>query len=489
MKEKEESFTIEECNSLIELVLKTTVTGLIIKDKDNNIRFVNKSWEEKHGDCRGKKCFEYLKGRIPKYDDCSGTKVIESGETFISEEYLPCDNRLYEVKRQLFEISPGKIMLAEVFVDITERKEVEERACTFSSIVEQSPSAIVITDTCGKIEYINPKFTCLTGYTMEEVKGKNPRILKSGESTSEEYKGLWNTIKTGKEWRGEFHNRKKNGELYWESASISPLRNLKGEITHFLAIKEDITERKKMEDELRRAKEQAEVANRVKGEFLANISHELRTPMNSILGFSKMLVTKSTENLTEKQIKGLHMINESGEKLLKLINHILELARLEGRKTELILEVFPLEDIILEVEAFTRNIIKDKITFSIHRGESLPVSIFSDRKKIVQILINLLSNAIKFTHKGEVNFTIYRDESGIVFSVKDTGVGIEQENITRIFDDFKKLGKGEAKNYADGGLGLATSKKLALMLNGQINVESTPGKGSNFSFTIPYFKI
>ncbi len=140
-------------------------------------------------------------------------------------------------------------------VETAERKRIEASLCKLSLTVEQSPSAIIVTDTKGAIEYVNPKFTEVTGYSAAEVAGKNPRILKLGEKSPEEYQQLWETVTAGKEWRGEFHNRKKDGKLYWASASISPVRNAEGVTTHFIGIQEDITQRKQMEDELKNLNE------------------------------------------------------------------------------------------------------------------------------------------------------------------------------------------------------------------------------------------
>ena len=155
---------------------------------------------------------------------------------------------------------------------ITERKRVEEKLRMLSKAVEDSPATVVVTDINGNIEYVNPKFTQLTGYTFEEAKGKNPRILKSGQTPPEEYKRLWDTILSGKEWRGEFLNRKKDGELYWESAIISPIRDDKGRITRFIAVKEDITERKRMEEDLKDAKMRVEMYLDLMGHDINNIN-------------------------------------------------------------------------------------------------------------------------------------------------------------------------------------------------------------------------
>ncbi|HRQ31149.1 MAG TPA: PAS domain S-box protein, partial [Saprospiraceae bacterium] len=215
---------------------------------------------------------------------------------------------------------------------IEEKKATEIKLRKLSQAVEQSSASVVITNLDGEIEYVNPKFTESTGYTFDEVVGKNPRILKSGNQPRESYKKLWENISEGKVWRGEFHNRKKNGELFWESASISAITSPDGEITHYLAVKDDITKRKQVEADLKLAKEQAEAANRAKSEFLASMSHEIRTPMNSILGFSEVMLNTTND---PKQKSFLKTILDSGKTLLLLINDILDLSKIEAGRMEI----------------------------------------------------------------------------------------------------------------------------------------------------------
>ncbi|MCB8998924.1 MAG: PAS domain S-box protein [Bacteroidales bacterium] len=222
------------------------------------------------------------------------------------------------------------------FSDISIRKKAEEKIKELSQAVEQSPASIVITNLKGEIEYTNPKFTEITGYSPDEALGKNPRILKSGETSRDEYEKLWSTIASGKDWRGTFHNIKKNGELYWESASISPIRNYEGKITHFLAVKEDITERIQKENELRAAKEKAEESDRLKSAFLANMSHEIRTPMNGILGFAELLNTPGLS--LEKQQKYISVIEKSGNRMLNIINDIISISKIESGQMEIDLQ-------------------------------------------------------------------------------------------------------------------------------------------------------
>ncbi len=171
----------------------------------------------------------------------------------------------------------------------------------FIAIVEDGPTSVVITDPEGNIEYVNRQFTTVTGYSRTEVIGRNPRILKSGVQAAEVYTDLWRTILEGREWRGELCNRRKSGELYWELAAISAIRDASGSVTHFLALKEDITDLKTMEQLLWQAKANAEAANRAKSRFLADMSHEIRTPLNSILGFAQLLEMQASGALTESR--------------------------------------------------------------------------------------------------------------------------------------------------------------------------------------------
>ncbi len=211
--------------------------------------------------------------------------------------------------------------------DITARKLAEEKIRKLSRAVEQSPVAIVITNLSGVIEYVNPKCVQDTGYSEAELLGGNPRIWKTSHTNPDIYRELWQTITAGREWKGEFQNQRKNGELYWEADSISPIRDASGRITHFLGIKEDITGRKQRETELEQARSAAEQANRAKSEFLAMMSHEIRTPMNAVLGMTSLLLETP---LDMKQTTLVRTVAESGEALLAIINEILDFSKIES---------------------------------------------------------------------------------------------------------------------------------------------------------------
>ena len=367
-----------------------------------------------------------------------------------------------------------------------EEKRTKEFNLKLSKATEQSPIIIQITNIAGTIEYVNPKFTEITGYTTDEVIGQNPRILKSGEHSKAFYQKLWDTVLSGKEWKGEFHNKKKNGELFWESALISPIYNDSGEITHLLAVKEDITEKKKILSELIRAKEKAEESDRLKTAFLQNMSHEIRTPLNGILGFADLL---AYENISADQTRTYaHYILSSGNRLLKLINNILDISRIESGSFSLQTNPFMVNNLIKEAwQLFKLQADKNKIRFTYHLSlEDKESIIVSDETRVNQIIVNLLSNAFKFTPTGSIDFGYKVQEKTLLFWVKDTGKGIAPEHQKRIFERFYQADMSISRDYEGAGLGLSISKGLVELLGGKMWLESQVGAGTTFYFTLPY---
>jgi PAS domain S-box-containing protein len=373
---------------------------------------------------------------------------------------------------------------------VTKEDEKDELIHKLFRGIQCSPASVVITDINGIIEYVNPKFEKLTGYSLDEVKGKNPRLQKSGEMPAEGYKNLWETILAGEDWRGQFHNKNKNGELYWEFATISPIKNPEGEITHFIAIKEDITELKNTEKALQDAKEKAEEATRAKSTFLANMSHELRTPLNAIIGYSELLEEVAEEEGVEKiMVPDLEKIHSSGAHLLGLINNILDLSKVEAGKMEAHNELFEINLVAEEVQSIIEpqgkkngNIIKIEIDDNVN-------SMTSDRTKVIQILINLMGNACKFTKNGTITLKVSieskKEGAQTIFKVIDTGIGMTDEQMGRIFNEFSQADSSTTRQYGGTGLGLAISRLFARMLGGNINVESNYGKGTTFILSLP----
>ena len=373
------------------------------------------------------------------------------------------------------------------FARESERKAVETELHKLFTAVEQCEETIVITDAMGNIEYANPAFEKISGYSTAEAIGENPRILQSGEHDTAFYQQLWATVSSGMSWRGQFHNRRKDGTLFWESAVISPVLNEKGEIANYVTVKEDITQRKIRDAELRQALSLAESASRVKSEFLAVMSHELRTPLNGVLGFSELL--RDTP-LVPEQAEYLKTIQESGNHLLKIVNDILDFSSIEKGGMHLEYSTFMVSEMITESCWIARKLAAAKgLDFHCERDPSLPLRITGDLRRIAQILVNLLDNAVKFTNKGEVAIHIkpglQEGKATLDFAVMDTGPGIPREMLEMLFLPFTQADSTLQRQYDGTGLGLAISNRLAENMGGTIDVLSIEGKGSTFTFRLP----
>jgi len=344
----------------------------------------------------------------------------------------------------------------------------------------------MITDSKGYIIYTNPYFTDLTGYQFEEVVGKNPRILKSGVQPENFYKDLWETILSGNDWIGELQNKKKNGELYWEKANISPIQNKDGVITNFVAIKEDTTERKKMLEELVKEKEKAEEMNRVKSYFFANMSHELRTPFVGIMGYTEIL-NSEIENEDHKEM--LNGILDASQRMQETLNNILSLTKIEFDGIELKYKPVNLKDILDSLfEEFTIQTTAKGLKLAVNN--QIGKLIFNTDKHVFrEILSNLLRNAVKFTETGTIEIQSElesKDEQKyLVIKVTDTGIGIPEDKQSIIFDEFRQVSEGFSRLFEGTGLGLSIVKKDIDKLGGTITVNSEEGKGSTFTVRLP----
>ncbi|MBN2615407.1 MAG: response regulator [Bacteroidales bacterium] len=368
------------------------------------------------------------------------------------------------------------------------RKEAELQLKLLSRSIEQGPVSIVITNAKGDIEYTNPKFTEITGYEFAEVKGKNPSILQSGKYTKEYYKNMWETILSGEVFVAEMVNKKKNGEFFWELTIISAVLDNQGEITHFVSVMQDITETKKLWDELVQAKERAEESDRLKSAFLANISHEIRTPMNGILGFMGLLKESDLANEIKNQY--IDLVNVSGHRLLHTVNDLVEISKIEAGQMKVEFSSVSMDDTMNFLYQFFQKEAADKgleltMTNGLKANEKI---VRTDKKKLESIFINLLNNALKFTPEGSVHFDVSLLGDQLEFSVRDTGIGIPEDRMSTIFDRFVQADLSYSKAYEGSGLGLSIAKAYIDMLEGKIWVDSKPGRGTAFYFSIPYVK-
>ncbi len=543
---------------------------------------------------------------LNKETDKSGYYEFIRGELVIPLEIMG-----WHVKVGLAEPSAVIVMR-----DKTGAKEMEQVRLQ-STALEAAANAIVITDQKGFVIWCNRALTTLTGYSLDEVYGKTLNFLKSGEHDDGFYRNLWETILSGKIWEEETLNRKKDGCLYTEQQMITPVRNEDGEITHFISIKQDISDRKEAEAALRRsesrirtivntavdgivtaddrgiiqsfnpaaeklfgyseeevmgknlnnlmpspyreqhdaslsnylrtgvrkvigkgreaealrkdgtifpveltvsemrlgqqrmftgiirditerkefqkqlleAKEAAEKANRTKSEFLANMSHEIRTPMNSIMGFTQLLLD---EELSASQQEMLETVEGSAERLLGLIDEILDLSKIEADSIVLEEVPFALDSLVLETIQLIRPRVAEKAVRIRSDLEGGSQWVMGDPTRLRQVLLNLLANACKFTEQGEILTTLKKLEEtkdGVLMEValSDTGIGISGDKLDTIFQVFTQADGSTTRKYGGTGLGLTISQRLINMMGGEIKVESRAGEGATFRFSV-WFK-
>lgn len=372
--------------------------------------------------------------------------------------------------------------------NITQLKEVENILRKFSRAVEQSTTAIVITDIEGKIEYVNNKTCELTGYLPEELIGQMSNVFMSSsfELPEDEFGKLWRVVRSGNEYRGELHYKKKSGEWYWAITSISAIKDDNGVVTNYLSVYEDITLRKEMEELLRTALDKAEESNRLKSNLLNNMSHELRTPMNGILGFASIL-KEEVNNPLHKEL--LDKLIRSSKRLMSTLNSILDFSMIESNGFELKPRKQNINKAVeLNVPAYTEAAKEKNLSVVYHPRNADAVSCI-DERFLAQILDNLVDNAVKFTQKGTIDIVIDTvSKNGAkwnVIKVRDTGIGIPEENCKVIFQEFRQVSEGTSRNFEGSGLGLTLAKKITEMMNGEISVESAPGSGSEFTLWFP----
>ncbi|CAA7625170.1 PAS domain S-box protein [Magnetospirillum sp. UT-4] len=478
----------------------------------------------------------------------------------------------------------------------SERRAViwEEEARKLFRAVEQSPVSVMITDSGGLIEYINPAFSRMTGWARDEVLGKNPRLLRSDLTPRETYAAMWQTISDGGEWRGEIVNRRRDGSVYWEQMTIAPVKRPDGEVDNYIALKEDITEvrelhlalerehanirsileatrdgialigdggnfeyanpaleeefgpvyghsvetyfsvptpprepaarsewqypgtgkvyevsatplhnaegrpavllafhditaRKQAEQAMGAAREAAELANRAKTEFLATMSHELRTPLNAIIGFSEIIESQLLGPVGQPQyVDYARDINDSGRRLLQLINDILDVSRIEIGRVVLREDRVTVASLVEACLAMVRERAAiGEVALQPNIPDDLP-DLWGDERRLKQILVNVVGNAVKFTRPGgSVTIRAGKDAHGLTLEIIDTGIGIAPENMEKALAPFGQADSSLARRYEGSGLGLPLSRQLMDLHGGSLNLESTVGKGTRVTLRFP----
>jgi PAS domain S-box-containing protein len=406
------------------------------------------------------------------------------------------------ISGELTELSGEQCILSYV-LDVTERKAAELQLRRLSMAIDQSPASVAIADLQGRLEWVNEEFVRSSGYSREEALGKNPRILQSGNTPRETYAAMWDALSRGQPWRGVLYNRRKDGSLYTEMARLSPIRQADGTVTHYMATKEDITEKNRLTKELEQYREHleelvksrteelevaraaAETANRAKSAFLANMSHEIRTPMNAIVGFAHLL---RRANPSPEQADRLGKIESASQHLLSVINDVLDLSKIEAGRLVLEETDFHLGSLLDNVYSLLAEQARAKgLAFTVDT-DSVPLWLRGDPTRLRQAMLNYVGNAIKFTETGKVHLQaqLVSDDGQVCavrFEVTDTGLGIAEHKQQRLFQAFEQADTSTTRQYGGTGLGLAITRKLARLMGGDAGVHSVVGQGSTFWFT------
>lgn len=588
----------------------SSVAMVISKFADGSFIEVNDAWCRLSGYTH-----EYVRGK--KITDLD---VIDDSQINYVYKYLKTRGNLNEASIQIknrggefltviaslvtYEMNGEELILASM-IDISERIRNEQELLKLTRAIEQLPVSVVITNLDGTIEYVNPKAIQSTGYTAKELIGQNPRVLKGGETSKEEYLAMYEQLRQGYVWKGEFHNKKKDGSLYWESATIAPTLNDMGEITHYIAIKEDIslhkmmasalkesetrykeifinnpipmwiydveslhfvevnnkaiedygftaeefhgmtlkdirpeedvplllediktrteavqiasqfrhrykdgtiinveltsyaipsiegkkmrmvianniTERVNARKALEDARAVAEASDKLKTNFLNNISHEVRTPLNGIMGATSLLNDPDLERSEIPEL--MEIVNLSTTRLIQTITDFMDISLITSGNIELNPKPVKLADILEKFRhQYNQECVNKGLSFKIsYTEETGNIYIELDPELISKAINHLLSNAVKFTSKGSIECGIEKASDQIIIYINDTGIGIAKENIPTVFEHFRQEDDSSSRRFEGSGLGLSIVKGLVDLLGGTISVESEKGTGSTF---------
>jgi PAS domain S-box-containing protein len=347
------------------------------------------------------------------------------------------------------------------------------------SVYADSLDGVLISDPDTNIIDVNEAYCTLTGYARAELIGQKTNVIRAGATPKETFVQMWGDLNSKGRWVGELINRRKEGELWWSYISITKIVDDQGSPVAYVGLARDITDRKRMEEQLREM-------DRLKSEFIATVSHELRTPMTAIKGSLGLALGGAAGALGEDLRDLLTIAHNNSDRLIMLINDILDLSRIEAGKLSLRLAPIDIAAVVrrsvLDVEALAAQ---KSIDVVVNLASSLPAPI-ADADRVGQVLVNLLSNAIKFSKPGKpVSLRVEQHERGLVVRVADQGIGIPADYQAHVFDRFYRVDNSASRRTGGTGLGLAICRALVTEMGGRIWVESEPGVGSTFSFSLP----
>ncbi|MBT5869245.1 MAG: response regulator [Nitrospinaceae bacterium] len=495
--------SIKDKEKYLDVITHHMIDGLITIDPQGRMQSINSAAEKLFGYSASELSGKNIKmlmpepyhsehdGYLKNYLETGKTQIIGIGREVTG---LRKDGSTFPLNLGVSEAwVKGERVFIGTLRDISEQKQAEEiiarSESRFRSILENAIDAIITIDQQGIIETFNPAAGKIFGYANHEVIGENVKILmpEPYKSEHDHYLQRYLETKTSKiiGTTIELTGVRKNGELFPLSFSLSQISE-PDKIT-FTGIIRDITSNKRVESEIIIAKEEAERANRAKSEFLSHMSHELRTPLNAIMGFSQLL-TLSPDSLTPIQLTNIKRIYSSGEHLLKLINEVLDLARIESGQVSMSLEPLQIGELLNSMMPLVSPLAADSgIHLFYIKNEFSERFILADKTRLNQVLLNLISNAIKYNkEKGEVEISLKKTtEKYLRIAVTDTGPGIPLDKQKYLFESFNRLGADQT-GVEGTGIGLNITKKLTELMNGKLGLDSTPGKGSCFYVDLPF---
>jgi PAS domain S-box-containing protein len=507
-KRKAAEKNLMESEKRFRVMFELSPAGIILYDEKGTIIEVNTSFCKTLGYSPAEIVGQNIRLFIAPESEMPIFKNINSvlaGRTIIHEakhikkDGTFCIVALYETMIALPDGSSG---ILSVTNDITEKKRSNERMITLSKALESISECVTITDLQNKIIFVNKAFCKLYGYAEDEIIGKNVSILRDNDNIDLSLEMILpDTIHNN--WTGELANVKKDGEKFPIELSTSHITDENDNPVALIGIAVDITERKKIQSELIKAKEKAEESDKLKSAFLANMSHELRTPLNAVIGFSGLMLESGPDKDT---MAYSDIILKSGQHLLSLVEDLFDISMIESGQIKINSEEADLEEVLTEVRDFMlgERIRENKTSVELslipYKRESGAILV-TDVRKLKQILLNLLRNALKFTENGsiEFGFSLEKDAEALIanphrpaegdsfyqFFVRDTGIGIDKSYHDTIFNIFRQIDDRRNRKFGGMGIGLAIAKKTVELLGGKIWVESEPSKGSVFYFTLP----
>ncbi len=399
--------------------------------------------------------------------------------------YIRRDGRRIQVNLSITAVrDSGQILgYTGIAIDITAKLQTEAQLKHLISALEHH-AIVATTDAKGDINYCNELFCKISGYSSQELMGKNHRILNSGHHPREFFIVMWSKIAAGQIWQGEVRNRAKNGRLYWVSTTIMPVMGVDGRPEQYISMRTDISAIKDAEIAMAQARQAAESAAQSKGNFLANMSHEIRTPLNGVIGMTHILLDGQ---LSPEQKANAELIRDSGETLLSLLNDILDFSKIEAKQVGLESIPFDLRRLAEEcVDTHALNAYRKDLGMHLLIAADLPRQFLGDPMRLKQILSNLLGNAVKFTAEGSVSLHIdWVPATGTtLMSVIDTGIGIPADKVQRLFQPFSQVDNSISRRFGGTGLGLVISQALVKLMGSQIEIDSREGSGTTFFFSL-----